>query len=330
MVLLPAVPLLVIIAAFVVLGMAVTARASGSAFSGWLSGLGRVARIVVGVPAEIAVALARWITNQVGAEWSDLERLAVTWLAGVQQWAEKVIGGALVWPYTLVRVFDWIVDVELPRLLRAIPHAASVVVHSVTTRVVHIERTVTRLPRLSAALARALVASAVATYVAPYLYQLRWLRAHFHALTAVLPHAIPLQWGRTVTGIRKRLRRLELITAGGVAVGAIAVALQRLGLGWVRCSNVAKAGKALCRADAKWLENLLLGTLAIFGTISLRTFAVEVYALTDAGVNDVLRFWRANVAGTPPNPGLGDIGGTLVALRPADYKRPNPGLGEAA
>jgi hypothetical protein len=85
-----------------------------------------------------------------------------------------------------------------------------------------------------------------------------------------------------------RVRGLSPSIIGGIAVGALAVALGRLGLGWARCSNVGKVGRRICGLDQNLLESLLLDTLAIVGTVSLIEFirdaqAIEAVALDALG-----------------------------------------------
>lgn len=276
-----ALPLLVLIAVFVSLGIAATQRSASAGVVGFLTS---VLRRVPGWQYSVVgleVKLTRWVTHHVYKAFGDAEKLAAGWLGGLTAWA-AMIGGSALWPTIAIgRFLFWMLDHEIPRLIRAVPGQATRVVHSVTNRVVRVERTVVRLPKLSRAQARALIAAAVAAYIGPYLSPLRWLRAHFHALTAVVPHTVPLQWGRTVTGIRKRLRRLEALTAGGLAVAAIVGAITRLGLNWIRCHKVGRVGRQLCGMDDRFLDTLLLDTLAVLSVFSVVEFATELRAVED-------------------------------------------------
>lgn len=94
---------------------------------------------------------------------------------------------------------------------------------------------------------------------------------------ATAEHGIDALWD-AVKGINLR-------TVGLGAVALTGVALARLGLGWVRCSGVARVGKRLCGMDPRSLDDLLAGTLAIVGTISLITFAKEMQAVVEAEAN---------------------------------------------
>lgn len=292
MVLLPAIPLLVIIAAFVALGLAATSRQTGAAFASWMNGLGRLGRLVGGVTADLAVSLARWIVHNVGAEWADLQRLAVTWLGGLAQWAEQVIVGALLWPYELSRFAYWLLDVYLPKRLRVIPNTITHTIHQVTTRVVRVERTIVRVPKLSRAVARALVAAAVATFVHPFLADLQWLRRHFSALTHAIPRALPLPTVPAIPNLRKRVARLERLLAAGLGIAVVARALARMRLGWIRCNKVGRLGRAACGLDEGLLESMLTDALAIFGAVSIVEFANGLRAVEDEALGIMGRLVR--------------------------------------
>jgi hypothetical protein len=80
----------------------------------------------------------------------------------------------------------------------------------------------------------------------------------------------------------------------GVAVGALAFALGRLGMTWARCSNVGKFGRRACGMDANLLESLLADTLLVVGTLSLVTFAEEMQGVTEVAVRPITSFWRAS------------------------------------
>lgn len=296
MALLVAVPFLVVVTAFVVLGTAATARATGSAFTSWLRDAGRVAAFIGGITADLAVKLARYLTHAVGAEWADLQRLAVTWLSGLAQWAEIVVTNALLWPFELSRFAYWLLDVYLPKLLRTVPHAAAQVVHQITTRVYRVERTVVRLPRLSRAAARALVSAAVATYIHPYLADLRWLQRHFAALTHAIPRALPIPTVPAIPNLRKRIARLEKRIGVPVALGVVAVALARLGVNWIRCRKVGRVGRQLCGMDDGLLDSLLTDALAIFSVLSVVEFARELRTIEDEAIGimgKLVREWPA-------------------------------------
>ena len=62
---------------------------------------------------------------------------------------------------------------------------------------------------------------------------------------------------RDVTSLGKRLKAAERsLSVAGITALTLA-ALGRLGLGWLRCSNVKNAGKAVCGMHASWFKDVL-------------------------------------------------------------------------
>jgi hypothetical protein len=282
--LLLAAPFVVIIAGLMVWGLASMQQSASSGFVGWLEQtLGRAAAFAIPT-AQAIISLTKWVTHKLGEHFAGIERLTVGWVAGLYQYVERVGAMTLLWPLELFKVTYWLIWHEIPRQIAALPTRAGKVIHQVTSRVVRVERTIVKLPKLTKAQAKALIGAAVATYIGPYLTMLHWLRTHFHALTAVLPHTLPIPFGRTIAAIRARLRRLErgLTKAGALAlvVAAIGEAALRL----LRCKKVLRTGSRVCGMDSGLLDSLLLDSLAIVGAISVVEFAKGLRSIEDEAV----------------------------------------------
>jgi hypothetical protein len=115
--------------------------------------------------------------------------------------------------------------------------------------------------------------------------------AAYHEATVALPRTIGRVGGRVgrlerdATHIRARLRRAEAyLTAAGAAV-LFLTAIKHLRMRWLRCSNVGRVGKHVCVMNPDLLEDLLLGTLAVAGTISLVETAKDLQGITGAAVD---------------------------------------------
>lgn len=125
------------------------------------------------------------------------------------------------------------------------------------------------------------------------------------ALKMVRAHAIPALWGglervggrvgrleRDAANTARRLRRAEAyLTAAGFVV-IVATALGRLGLKWIRCRNVTKAGKRICGMDFDYLDALLAGSLLVVGSVSIVDFAHELQDAEDEVVKAIRGFVR--------------------------------------
>jgi hypothetical protein len=125
-----------------------------------------------------------------------------------------------------------------------------------------------------------------------------------HGISIPLPRVGALE--RDVTGLEKWVRaHTKDLTIGGIASLLIGGVLAKMGMTWLRCSNVNRAGKALCGMNANVLEALLAGLVSIFGTIGIITFAKDVQDVTADFGNEVAHFWRADVPGPGGDRALG-------------------------
>jgi len=117
-----------------------------------------------------------------------------------------------------------------------------------------------------------------------------------------LPVPIPKTTGKTIPKLsdlqhawewtKARLGKLgKLGTIAGL-IGLTSAVLGRLGLGWLRCSRVGKAGKQVCGMDSGLLDSLLADTLLIVGTVSLVEFARGMQDVTREVVGPIRTFWR--------------------------------------
>lgn len=129
------------------------------------------------------------------------------------------------------------------------------------------------------------------------------LTARVHALTArvtrlehAIGHAVASPFPRIgrlerdVANQSKRLRKAEKALAAGASVALVLTALKRMGLGWLRCSNVTKTGKAVCGMDARLLEALLADALLLTVAFNLRSFAEELQDVTREAADLIHRF----------------------------------------
>lgn len=112
------------------------------------------------------------------------------------------------------------------------------------------------------------------------------------ATAGAIAHPIPRigQLEREVAEHAKRLRKAEKALAGVGAAALVLTALKRLGLGWLRCSNVGKTGKAVCGLNPSVLEALLLEAATLTIAFNLEDFAEQMQAVTQEAA-DVIHNW---------------------------------------
>lgn len=81
------------------------------------------------------------------------------------------------------------------------------------------------------------------------------------AVTVPVLHIFPRlrDLGKQIGRTRKQVRRLAYFTTAAGASVLVAKAFTRMGLNWLRCRNVSKVGRGICRMDLGVL-NFLLGT----------------------------------------------------------------------
>ena len=335
------IPLFVLAGVFVAVGLAAANSATSGALTSWITNTLRFVPVFGVAIAEVTLQLTRWVGYKLGQFAEPLVEMAVQWVSSLRLTTIGLWVSGLEAPVEAFRITSALVWHVIPN---AIKHATLATVHTVT----RLQPIIQRLPgqvvkyiRVSEAqLVRALN-HAWPALTHGYLDSWNWLRRHERQIAAAIaatvggltiPHVLgrdlPVPWGRTVNQIRRRLRALEGRIAGGVAVAAVTVALTRLGLNWIRCSNVAKAGRGLCRAPAKWLESLIAGLVVVYGVVNIRTLARETYDLLGVGAHEVQKFWTHNVGGLDTNPVLGEAGSLKGWTVDAGYVAPNPTLGD--
>lgn len=244
---------------------------------GWIPWAGKV----ISAPIDM---IERKLTNSLGEVIDSLEETIGTYYHALAQLVTQ-IGDAIeelaiwAWKESAIR---WTYE-----------HARGLIhsVHALQTRVQALEADVEALAR-HGAVAIPKAAHTASTYVT------RVEKVTSAALDRAIAVDIPNLWERTRSEADQldrlwRWARAHGKTIGeGVGLAAVTAALTRLGLGWLRCNNVGKAARSICRTDVSLLEDLLLGTLAIFGVLSVREFARGMVDIEDEALDLARRLIR--------------------------------------
>ena len=249
---------------------------AGGAF-GWIPGIGGwlksslhgIEQRIVSVMSGAALQADR----KIGAGFHDLARLT-DWLGReIRAHANLIYLVASV--LTGTAGITW-VSGEIGRLvgrIRASAHTADVAVQ----RVLGLEKRVQH---------------SIAATVLPR------LRAAEHTLDVTIPRDVAGLRARTKTiegelaRAWKAIRKNEAALVGTAFLGAIALALARLGLGWTRCSNWNRIGKSVCAVNPLAVEELLgliVTGVAIADFRELVKLAQSVERETAQGIQTLLR-----------------------------------------
>ena len=95
-----------------------------------------------------------------------------------------------------------------------------------------------------------------------------------------------------VANLWKWVRTHPLVAGSTALLAAVTLALSRLGLDWLRCSNTQKVGPRICGMDPSFVERFLLDTLALVGTVSLIEFIEDAQAVEGVALEALGGFIR--------------------------------------
>lgn len=233
----------------------------------FVGGIGESA--IKGAENAISHALgsaAAGVENQIGRFWHALAREVESigealWLIAQTLGHLAVVGVDHVF---LGHVYDLIR--ALQRRIDALAARAAHIVTTTTTKVVSVTK-----PIVTHVTKRVEVVSAAVE----------------HAIAVDIPNL----WHRERVLTDQLAKAWEWIRAHGkligeaAGVGAVAVALARLGFRWLTCRNVGKVGRQVCATDADILDQLLLDGLAVFGVLSVVEFAKVMRSIEDDAIS---------------------------------------------
>ena len=236
-------------------------------------------------------SLAHFIYNQLGVGIIHMEHLTSWFFQNLAQLAREIAEAFEALARLVEHAVIALIVVHLPKwtrtLLRTLGHQVWQLwhrVHALERRLEHAATTVgvgtyhviTRIERGS----------------------LRGYEALRHAITVAIPREVAgLERevaeisGWTRKNLLRRIRRLEWLAAGGLA-SAIALKMIARVAPWVRCSNVNRAGRLLCRMPVQLFEELIAGALDVLVVtdlcliVSLMTRAAQATQGVVSGLAD--------------------------------------------
>lgn len=235
--------------------------------------------LVGGTIADGVEALARGISYVLGKAESGIDAAigaswhALAWFA--REWWHEITAQAL----GALHIAELVAKLAYAHSgLRALVHRADTLVHGIDHRVRDLVREWRgiehRVGRLEHDITRGIGHD--------LRIGLRDVERELHGVertvTTTIPRAIDYAEGKT-TALGRFIGAIPgtsyLDWAKGIAVAGLAA----LGLNWLRCENTNTAGNRLCGLDSGLLDALLLGTLAVEGSVSLVGMAHELIDL---------------------------------------------------
>ncbi len=261
-----------LLALFVSIGLAGVSRGVSGGFIGWLANLAENIPIFGGLSHEQVVRLDRWITHELGKHFQATVDGGVRWISGLATYVFVIGYWTLLWPVVLYHFGHRLIHDVMPHAIKARTDPLSRKVDAAEAAAKAAAGLAHSFPKVAKGNSHVVELTKIERVAMPHAREWDWVHNHFKgirravavaaagAIGLALPGhiALPRLWGETVTGIRKRLRRLEkLATTVGLAT-AIAGVLG-LGTNW-RCltrGNIGRVSRALCGIGPRALEDLL-------------------------------------------------------------------------
>lgn len=260
---------------------------AGSSSGSQSGGLGAALTTILTAPLKAILGLANKASRFVVSHWAAaVLRPLVRWFNG---WTTRTLltsAAQLAFGADVVYAIERIVHVIIPR---ATSRAVARPTHIAKTASLRATKALTRTQTLST------------TFTNTHRAQVK-LNVHYtHAIDVAIPRRLGRLEGQAKTNTGdiaklrdfarstedgaidtfKWLRSHPLSAATGVFAGAVAIALQRLGWGVLRCRSWQKLGRSLTCGMGQWLTDLL----GLIATFALGTFAVlDPEALAEAAV----------------------------------------------
>lgn len=249
--------------------------------------------------AEGVVGWIPWLGKVIQSPIHRIEQKVSNYLGGLESHIDASMGGYI---HALATGVGQLASGEAEAgwatwLIAKVVHATRVAVNALPSvgSVTKVQTTVVKQTKVI--VKRVTHVEKIAAHAAPGALT-RTLRAIAGTLDDVVTWDIPRLWKRTKALERQydrlshRIRGARTVIGASVFAGLLVAALAKLGLSWMRCSNVKKVGKRICGMNPATLEALLADTLAIVGTVSLLEFIRDAQAVEGVALDALGAFIR--------------------------------------
>lgn len=309
------VSLLAIAAGFVCLGLVTVLHAVVKATVGGVAGLLAKLPLVGGVVSSPVNAVYHWMNHVFGAAELSLDKLLAHYLHSLGQlvhWFGREIRDLSQLVYVLATAALGTTAMDtLNRLVAAIGHKVAAVEHTA-------EVALQRIHALEGSVARR-----IEDYIDPRIHALE------HAIDQTIPYDIGKLRERTIGTLHRlenvwqQVRKLDALLGTAAFTAAVAIALARLDLSWIRCRNWRRIGRSVCGLPTDLLDALLLGAFDAFAVADLCDLTYLATAAADELRPVLLEFVDVEEAliGCHGNTSPPDL--TLPALRLPPVRYPH-------
>lgn len=267
------VSLLAIAGAFVALGIVTVLHGFTRATIGGLAGVLVKLPYVGEVLASPVNKVVHWMNHEFGAAELALDKTIARYLHSLGQlvhWFGNEIGDLSKLLYTVTTVMLGTAAIDsLNRLTSLLSHELAAVRH----RGIVVERRMVGIERK--------VIAGVEHAVYPR------IRSLTHAVDDVIPHDITGLRARTRATLERldhvwqQVRKLDVLLGTAAITAAVAVALTRLDLNWIRCRNWNRIGRGICGIPASLIEALLAGAIDALVVTDLCDLSYLMVAATE-------------------------------------------------
>jgi hypothetical protein len=290
-----AIPLIVLLALFVSMGMATLQRNVSGGFVQWAASAFRKIPLFGGFTIDQIVKMDRFVTHQLGRAFNAVESQGVKWLTDLSHYQDVVGYWSLYWPIGLYHAVHRLLTHSIPRAVTARTAPLSRQVDAAEAQAKAAAGIAHTLPRTVKAHDRTQEVTRIETVAMPHAGEWNWIHDHFDtlkksvaaaaagAIGLALPHApsLPVPWGLTARQLRRRLGRAEALL-GVTAFTAVLAAT--LGVS-VRCLRptgpLSRVSRRLCGLSGAALNDLL----SLIADVLIITEICEVIPLMEQGFN---------------------------------------------
>lgn len=271
------IPLAVLLALLVSYGLATTSRPVSGGFVKWLADKVVNIPFIGGLSVEQVLRLDRFLTQALGTHFQAVSRAGVKWVATLANYVYVVGYWTLYWPIELTHVVAWLVRSHIPHAINARTKPIAQTAANAEAQAKAAAGLAHTIPKTAKGNSTVKEVTTIQHVAMPHAKHWDWINTHWKGITAAVAGAaaiaLPVPFGLTIRGIKRRLRKLEAERVGPLAaVAVVALALRKMGLSWLKCPSFARLGRKIGCSGFAFIEELLFIGFSAFVITDLCRF----------------------------------------------------------